>query len=127
MDKLRDIRELEPIADVSFYLFVAMILFISLIIGSLLYMLYSRRKQAIKNLTRDEVKKRLLNVDLNNSKKAAYEITKYGRYLADDERSKKIFEKLQQMLHRYKFVPDAPEFDEDTIRQYNLFVEVVDG
>ena len=127
MDKLRDIRELEPIADVSFYLFVAMILFISLIIGSLLYMLYSRRKQAIKNLTRDEVKRRLLNVDLNNSKKAAYEITKYGRYLADDERSKKIFSKLEEMLERYKFVPDAPEFDEDTIRQYNLFVEVVDG
>jgi len=127
MDKLRDIKELEPIGDISFYLFIAMILFVLLIIGSLIYMFYKRRKDRVENLTRDEVKRRLLNVDLSNSKKAAYEITKYGRYLADDERSKKIFSKLEQILERYKFIPKVPEFDDETKRQFNLFLEVIDG
>ncbi len=127
MQDLRDIRGLEEIPDISFYLFVIMIAFGLLVLGGMLIMIVRHFKGKKEDLTAKEVRKRLENIDFSNAKDAAYKITKYARYLAKEERSQKIFEALEKKLERYKFTPNPPPFDEETIGQYNLFLEVIDG
>ncbi|RUM66329.1 MAG: hypothetical protein DSZ06_03395 [Sulfurospirillum sp.] len=126
MDKLKDIRELEPIPDISIYIFIASILFALLVLGSIIYMIYRQKRAKKENLTKKEVLRRLKNIDFDDPKKAAYQITKYARFLSSDERSQKIFAQLEERLNRYKFIPNPPHFDEESKSYYNLFLEVVD-
>ena len=126
MEKLRDIRDLEVIPDFSFYLFVALVIFALVVLGGLAYMFYRHIRSKRKDLTRKEVLKRLKDIEFDNSKDAAYKITKYARYLADDERSLKMFNKLENKLLKYKYLPISPAIDQDTINHYNLFLESVD-
>ena len=125
MESLKDIRELEPIPDISIYIFIALVVFGLLILGSIIYMIIKSIRAKKKNITRQEVLKRLKNIDFDDPKDAAYKITKYARYLCDDERSQKIFDELESRLERYKFTPNPPPFDEESMRYYGLFLEVV--
>lgn len=127
MEELRDIRGLEEIPDISFYLFLLMVGFGLLVLSGLLVMIYKHFSGKKKDLTRKEVLKRLEDIDFEDSKEAAYKITKYARYLVEDERSQKMFLQLEEKLTKYKYIQNPPPFDEDTIGQYNLFLEVVDG
>jgi len=127
MEELRDIRGLEEIPDISFYLFLLMVGFGLLVLSGLLVMIYKHFSGKKKDLTRKEVLKRLKDIDFEDSKEAAYKITKYARYLVEDERSQKMFLQLEEKLTKYKYIQNPPPFDEDTIGQYNLFLEVVDG
>lgn len=127
LEGLKDIRALQEVPDISFYLFVIMIVFAVLILAGIATMIYRHFSSKKKDLTRKEVLKRLENIDLEDSKDAAYKITKYARYLATDKRSQKIFTQLESKLSRYKYIQNPPPFDDDTIGQYNLFLEVVDG
>jgi len=126
VEKLRDIRDLEVIPDFSFYLFIALVIFALVVLGGLAYMFYRHIRSKRKDLTRKEVLKRLKDIEFDNSKDAAYKITKYARYLADDERSLKMFNKLENKLLKYKYLPISPAIDQDTINHYNLFLESVD-
>ena len=127
MEELRDIRGLEEIPDISFYLFLLMVGFGLLVLSGLLVMIYKHFSGKKKDLTRKEVLKRLKDIDFEDSKEAAYKITKYARYLVEDDRSQKMFLQLEEKLTKYKYIQNPPPFDEDTIGQYNLFLEVVDG
>ena len=125
MEKLKDIRALEPIDDISLYLFVIAIVFVSLIIGALLYALIKGiRKKRAKTL-RKEVLAKLKEIEFDNPKEAAYNITKYAHYLADDERSQKMLEQLLPRLEKYKFAKNVPEFDDESIQYYNLFLKSI--
>jgi len=127
MEELRDIRGLEEIPDISFYLFLLIVGFGLLVLSGLLVMIYKHFSGKKKDLTRKEVLKRLKDIDFEDSKEAAYKITKYARYLVEDERSQKMFLQLEEKLTKYKYIQNPPPFDEDTTGQYNLFLEVVDG
>ena len=127
MEKLRDIRGLEKIDDISFILFTIMILFALLILAGLVTMIVRYVKGKKEDLTRKEVLKRLRDIDFDDPKKAAYKITKYARYLADEERSEKLFKALEAKLSRYKYIKNPPVFDAETMGEYQLFLEVVDG
>ena len=123
---LRDIRALEPIDDISLYLFIIAVVFVSLIIGALLYKLFSTMRARKKEDLRKEVLQRLKDIEFDDPKDAAYKITKYARFLADDERSKRMLEQLLPRLEKYKFIKDVPEFDDESIQYYNLFLKSVD-
>ena len=123
---LRDIRSLEPIDDISLYLFIIAIVFVSLIIGALLYKLFSTMRARKKEVLRKEVLQRLKDIEFDDPKDASYKITKYARFLADDERSKRMLEQLLPKLEKYKFIKDVPEFDDESIQYYNLFLKSVD-
>ena len=125
-EQLREIRNLVPIPDISFYFFMALVAIVLLFVGSVLYMLYQNYSKKRKLKLRKEVLKRLHEVDFSNPKKAAYAITKYGRFLADEERSQKLFTQLLPRLEKYKFTPNPPPFDPEDIKFYDLFVESVD-
>jgi len=127
MEKLRDIRGLEEIHDTSFILFIMIVLFALLLLAGVIMMIVRYFKAKKEDLTDKEVLKRLHEVDLDKPKEAAYKITKYARYLARDERSKKLFKALESKLSRYKYIKNPPAFDAETIGEYQLFLEVVDG
>ncbi len=127
MQELRDIRTLEEIPDVSFYLFVIMIVVGVLLVVGIAIMIGRHFRKRHGDLTRQEVLKRLENITFDNPKDAAYKITKYGRYLAKEERSQKLFVQLEKKLLKYKFTPTPPAFDDDTIGEFHLFLESLDG
>ena len=127
MDELRDIRGLEEISDMSFYLFIGASIFVLLIIGLLIFLFYRHFRSKKDQNLRKEVLKRLENVNFDNPKESAYEITKYGRFLVENEQSEKIFLELEKKLEKYKFTKDVPKIDKDTIRQYDLFLKMLDG
>jgi len=123
---LKDIRALEPIDDISLYLFIIAVVFVSLIIGALLYKLFSTMRARKRENLRKKVLQRLKDIEFDDPKDAAYKITKYARFLADDERSKRMLEQLLPKLEKYKFKKDVPEFDDESIQYYNLFLKSVD-
>jgi hypothetical protein len=127
MEQLRDIRGLEQIDDISFILFIIMILFALLILAGVVTMIVRYLKGQKEDLTRKEVLRRLHDIEFDDSKNAAYKITKYARYLANEERSEKLFKALESKLSRYKYIKNPPPFDAETIGEYQLFLEVVDG
>ena len=126
IEKLRDIRALETIPDISFYFFIALIIAGILFILAAVVMLVRYYKKKKSRDIRAEVLKRLLAVDFTDSKKAAYQITRYGRYLATEERSQKLFAQLSSKLEKYKFIPNPPTFSKEDIKYYDLFTESVD-
>ncbi len=126
-EQLREIRDLVTIPDVSFYFFVAAVAVALLFIGAIGYMFYRRFTAKKRTDIRKKVLRRLREVDLSDPKRAAYEITRYGRYLATEERSRKLFAQLLPRLEKYKFTPDPPaHFSQEDIRFYDLFVESID-
>jgi len=123
---LRDIRALEPIDDISLYLFLIATAFVLLIIGALLYKLFSTMRERKKENLRKKVLQKLKDIEFDNPKEAAYKITKYARFLATDERSQRMLEQLLPKLEKYKFIKNPPEFDNESIQYYNLFLKSVD-
>ena len=127
METLKDIRSLEEIPDISLYLFIALGVFALLLLFGLFIMIKRWLGAKSKDLTRKEVLQRLEEMDFTEPKKAAYDITKYARYVADSERSKKIFDALETKLERYKYTPNPPKFSQEDKAELALFLEVVDG
>ena len=125
MEKLRDIRGLEEIPDISIYLFLMMIFFAFIFLSALFFMLYKKFIVEKKLTVRMQSLQNLKNIDFADSKKAAYDITRYARVLCDDKRSFEVFHQLQEKLKKYKFVKDSPKFDDESIKYYHLFLEMV--
>lgn len=125
-EQLREIRDLVEIPDLSFYFFIAITAVVILFVGTVAYMFWQNYRKKHNTRLRRAVFKKLASVDFSDSKKAAYAITRYGRFLADEERSKKLFDQLLPRLEKYKYTPDPPPFDPEDIKYYDLFVESVD-
>ncbi len=126
IEQLKDIRELEAIPDISFYLFLAALIGVFILILSIFFMILGHYKNKKSEDLHKEVLKRIKSIDFSNSKKAAYKITRYGRFLAKDERSKKLFEQLLERLEKYKYTPNPPKFDDEDIKYYDLFIGSLD-
>jgi len=124
--ELRDIKPLLEIPDYSYTLFIVLALFMGIIILTLLYTFFrkffSNRKKNMKKV----YLQRLKNVDWEHSKQAAYEVTYFGRLLADEPRAEEIYNQIVPLLEPYKYRKEVPKVDEVTLRQYNLLVHMID-
>ncbi|MBU1668475.1 hypothetical protein KKC13_08630 [bacterium] len=125
-DELRDIKPLLEIPDYSYTIFIVLASFMVLIIFTLLFILGKRLWETRKVNMRKVYFERLKTVDWSNSKKAAYEVTFFGRALCNELRIEEIYNQLLPLLERYKYKKEVPEVDEETKRAYNLLVHVVD-
>ena len=123
---IRDIKPLVQIPDYSIFLFSAVIIALVLVVISLIIFLFKYLKNRRDNLRKNYLKA-LKNIDFSNPKKSAYEITKYAKLLAKDERSMQIYEDLIQKLEVYKYRKDVAQIDGDVKKYYRLFIEVVNG
>lgn len=124
--QLRDIKPLIEIPDSSFYIYWALIgfgIFTGLaILFFIAKKLWEKRKQ---NLAKTYLAA-LKSIDWSDSKKAAYEATHYARLLATDKRRRELFSQLEPMLEKYKYKKVVDKVDQDTLNQFDLFVQVAD-
>lgn len=122
--KINSIKDLETIPDISFYLFLLLIIISLILLGSLVYLLYKHFKN--KNNPRKKYYKILKEIDLNDTKTAAYKITKYIKKLARNDREIKLAEELISELESYKYKKNVERFNNNIHQKYELFMENID-
>ena len=124
---LHDIKSLLEIQDYSFYYFlgvVSLLLVLVLAVSYLLYRYFKNKK--IFNIRKHH--HQLLNsIDINETKKAAYELTQYGATFKDDsERNLKTFHDLIDRLEKYKYKKSVEAFDSEALRVIELYRGMID-
>ncbi|MGB5919476.1 hypothetical protein [Arcobacter sp.] len=122
--KINDIKDLVSIPDISLYLLILIIVLGTVIIGFVGYLIYRFFKN--KKNPRKKYYEIIKNLDLNDTKNTAYQITLYARKLAKDEREIKISEELIALLEEYKYKKDVKKFENDILQKYELFMETID-
>jgi len=124
---LHDIKPLVEIQDYSLYYFSGVVVVGSFIVLALLYLLYRYLKHKNRVNTRKEHYRLLQNIKLNDPKKAAYELTKYGLTFAHDNgRNEKTYEELIEHLSAYKYKKEVEAFDRETKRYIDLYRGMID-
>ena len=125
-NELRDIKPLLEIPDGSYYLFLALIIIGVFVLFALLIFLLNKflmnRSVNMKKVYLEELKK----LDWSQTKKSAYRATHLGRELATEKRTEEIYNQLVPLLEPYKYKKEVPMIDDETLRQYNLLVHVLD-
>ncbi len=124
---LHDIKPLVEVPDNSLiYLgIVAFVLVLVVILaGVWLYRYFTKAKA--KDMRKSYLQK-IHNIDTSNAKQAAYEISAYGRFLAENERAKDMLDNLDNRLSKYKYKKEVEALDEETLGYYKLFLEVLDA
>ena len=84
-----------------------------------------------KNKKRVNVRKatygQLLHVSLDDPKKAAYEITKYGYLFKNDTlRNTEMYHNLVERLEKYKYKKEVDAIDEETKSYFELYKGMID-
>jgi len=126
VDELRDIKPLIPIPDTSLYLYWGLIGFGVLLLLGVLFFVAKRLWELRKRNKAKYYLEQLKSIDWRDAKASAYAATKYGRLLATDERRKELFSQLLPLLERYKYKKEVGEVDDETLRRFNLYVQVAD-
>lgn len=128
LESLKDIKDPVVVPDTSFYLFIGLIILALGIITLLAYLAWKKfRKKRPKHNIRAICLERLQTIDWSDPKSASYAITRYGRHLADDERSKRLYAELTEMLESHKYKKEVPEISAKTQAHFQLFWEVVNA
>jgi len=127
MDELRDIKPLLEIPDSSYYIFLGLIALGVILLVAMVWFLvkkfWKKKKVDMQKVYFEEFK----NLDWTNVKQSAYMATELGRKLTlKDERAKEIYTQLIPMLESYKYRKEVPSLDEETLKQYNLLVHIID-
>lgn len=124
---LHDIKPLVEVPDNSLIYagIVAFVLVLAVILTAV--WIYRRFTQAKAEDLRKSYLQKIHNIDTNNAKQAAYEISAYGRLLAENERAKDMLDNLDTRLGKYKYKKEVEALDEETLGYYKLFLEVLDA
>ncbi len=113
MEGLRDIKGLIAVEDYSLYIFLAIVAVLLVALFFIIKKLinYKRVVSPIKI-----AKKELKNLNLSNSKVAAYKLTKYGVVLCDEN-----FEYLE----KYKYKKDVEGFSSEDLKKIKGFLDAI--
>jgi len=124
---LHDIKPLLEIEEYSFYYFLGIVTVVTLIALGAAYLLYRHFREKNRFNLRKEHYKILNNIDLRETKKAAYELTEYGATFADEsERHTKTYEEMLEHLQKYKYKKSVDDFDSETLRVIELYRGMID-
>lgn len=125
---LHDIKPLVEIQEYSLYYFLGLVFISLVILGVIGYFIYAwwRKKKAYS--VRKEHFEALKNIDLSDSKKAAYALTLYGATFKNDgERQAKMFHNIVEKLDQYKYKKVIDEtIDEETKGYIELYIGMLD-
>ena len=123
---LHDIKPLVEVEEYSLYYLLGTIgiaLFLSLLLAYGVYYLYKRSKRINLRVLHKES---FHNLDLNDTKNAAYALSQYGLIFKDDsEEHAKVFSDLTLHLEEYKYRKSVSEFDSsvlDSIEKYKALL-----
>ncbi len=125
LDKLKDIK---PPVEISDYSFMILIVTIVVVLGTLtagIYYLVKHLKEKKKQNKRAYYYAKIKKLNFLDSKHTAYTISKYGKFLVEDENQKAILEKINQNLEVYKYTNIPPSLSDESKKLINMFMEVV--
>lgn len=126
MLQIHDIKPIVQIPDYSIYLYYSLIFLSFLLTCVVLYFIYKFFQPKTKSQEMIWYDK-LSNLDLNNTKQAAYDISKYGLLLAHDKRQIDLIEDLNNELSVYKYKKEIEQnFTENIKIKFNIFLETID-
>jgi len=124
---LHDIKPLLAIPDYSFYYFLGVVSLLCILALGATYLLYRYLKNRKTFNIRKEHHKNLNSIDMNETKKAAYELTQYGATFKDDsERNLKTFHDMTDRLEKYKYKKSVEAFDSEALRVIELYRGMID-
>ena len=125
-EQLRDIKPLLEIPDNSIFLFWGLVGFgIVLVIAILFFVIKKYLEYRKANLAKKYLAK-LHAINWKDTKESAYAATHYARLLATDERRKELFGQLESLLEQYKYKKEVETVDEETLKRFNLYMQVAD-
>lgn len=124
------IHEIKPLMEVPdnslTFLIIALIIVVSIASG-IIYLVYRHLKAGRGINQRKKSYKALQNIDFSHPKKAAYEITYYGRIFSEDsQRLKEAYQNLLEYLERYKYKKEVDLIDDESMSYYKIYLEMVD-
>ena len=122
--KIHDIKALSTIPDISFYIFLLIIVLAISVLGLLIYLLFKYFKS--RSNEKKIIFKQLQNMPLNNAKQDAYIITKKGRKLISNDREEKLFEELIEELNQYKYKKNVQSMHKHTQEKFRRFMDALD-
>ena len=123
---LHDIKTIVEVQEYSIYYFSSILLVVFVLVSVILYFLYRWFKNKNRYNQRKEFFKLLDSLDFNDTKKAAYAITKYGSIFKNDsEKHSKLFEQIIKKLKLYKYKKDVDKFDEETLKAIQEYKEII--
>ena len=125
LSKLHDIKELENIPDNSIFIF-SILVFAGIILILTIIFLFIKYFKNRKVSDRKTYFNILKNIDFDDSKKAAYIITKYSRLIANNDREKKLANELIEELEFFKYKKSVNKIDKLTKAKYSTFMEILD-
>ena len=125
-DELRDIKPLLEIPDNSYYIYLAIVGVFAILGLSIIYFIVKKFLLNRKENQAQKYLRQLKRIDWSDAKSSAYLVTYLGRKLANDNRSKEVYSQILPMLEKYKYRAKVPSVDEETLRQYDLLVHVLD-
>ena len=125
LSKLHDIKELENIPDNSIFIF-SILVFAGIILILTIIFLFIKYFKNRKVSDRKTYFNILKNIDFDDSKKAAYIITKYSRLIANNDREKKLGNELIEELEFFKYKKNVKKIDKLTKAKYSTFMEILD-
>lgn len=124
---LHDIKPLMEVADSSLTYLLIISGIIAVVAFGALFLLYRfiRERRSV-NLRKVHYKV-LQQVSFSDPKKAAYQITEYGRLFADDsERLREAYNNLVSRLERYKYRPIVDAIDDESLSYYDIYLGMID-
>ena len=125
---LHDIKPLVAVPDNSLMIVIILAsLVLTLILVPLFIWLYKLYKKSKNINMRKSYLEKIHAVNTKDAKNAAYEISKYGLLLAQNERELEMLESLDKRLSVYKYKKNVEALDSETLAYYQLFLEVLDA
>ena len=112
MEKLRDIKDIVEVNEYSFEILLA-IIFFSLVLLFVIWYLFKNRRKKRRKLTKKEIAlQNLKNINYENTKELVYTFTQ-NAYLFVDEKNQDEFEKIENLIERYKYKKDIPQMQDE--------------
>ncbi len=124
--ELHDIKTIVDIQEYSFYYFLGILLIVLILVCVVIYFIYKWFKNKNVYNQRKDYFNKFDSLDLNDTKKSAYAITKYASIFKNDsEKHAEIFELITKKLEPYKYKKNVNKFDEDTLRAIKEYKEII--
>ena len=113
MEELKDIKGLVQVDDYTLYIFI-LIVIISLIVLYFIIKKIVNHKRVISPVK--VAKKELKNIDLSDSRKASYKLSKYAPFVSEEN-----FEYLE----KYKYKKEVTDFSEEDLEKIKGFLNAI--
>jgi len=124
---LHDIKPIVDVEEYSFYYLLGSVGVAILVTCGVLYLLYIWYKKRNAFNIRVHNAKLLNELDLSDTKNAAYAISSYGLTFKDDSpRHTEMFKNISERLESYKYKKNVDAFDNETLGYIELYKGMVD-